>query len=537
MALSQQTREPDNVQLLTFPSVDDRMSKVSVVHVDGIYDKGRTRSNRAEALAIVGEIMRRLKNEKLSQRSIGVVSFSQVQKDLIEDMLMDELSKYPELEQKALQSDEPIFIKNLENVQGDERDVILFSVGYGPDKNGIVSMNFGPLNNQGGERRLNVAVSRARYEMIIYSTLRAEQIDLKRTKSKGVEGLKNFLAFAERGTVVFPAMAVGIKNKRNLVTLIANEIAERGYKVDTQVGSSHFKVDMAVVDPDNVNKYILGILCDGENYYETKTTRDREIVQPSVLAMLHWNVMRVWSVDWYESKEKVIDRIMSKLNDIKHSSVEGCHLEQQFASNIKNNTFSINDESVVKQENDCETEYVFADITPICDSSGIDTVISSVSAVSCQLRDIIVTEQPITNTLLYKRISHIWNLNRVTSRLQIMIDSLLTSNYYQDTLSDTIKIYWENANNSNNYRSYRINSHRDILDIPIIEVMNAARYVVSQQISLPVEDLKRLTSQVLGFSRKGTNVDYSTGRAVSNLISRNVLIEKDGVIFSTEKSS
>jgi len=524
-------------KLFTFPSIDDRMSKVSVVHINGIYDKGRTRSNRAEALAIVGEIMRRLKDEDLSQRSIGVVSFSQVQKDLIENMLTDELSKYPELEQKVSQCDEPIFIKNIENVQGDERDVILFSVGYGPDSNGNVSMNFGPLNNRGGERRLNVAVSRARYEMIIYSTLRAEQIDLKHTKSKGVEGLKNFLAFAERGTVVFPTTAAGIKNKRNLVTLIANEIAERGYKVDTQVGSSHFKVDMAVVDPNNANKYILGILCDGENYYETKTTRDREIVQPSVLTMLHWNVMRVWSVDWYENKEKVIDRIMSKLDDIKHNGVEGCHLEQQFASNIKNNTFSINDESVVKQVNNCEAEYVFADITPVCDSSDIDTVISSASAVSRQLRDIIITEQPITNTLLYKRISHIWNLNRVTSRLQIMIDSLLTSNYYQDTLSDTIKIYWENANSSNNYISYRINSNRDILDIPIVEVMNAARYVVSQQISLPVEDLKRLTSQVLGFSRKGTNVDYSTGRAVSNLISRNVLIEKNGIIFSMETSS
>lgn len=102
-------------------------------------------------------------------------------------MLIEELNKYPELEEKAFQSNEPIFIKNLENVQGDERDIILFSIGYGPDRNGNVSMNFGPLNNQGGERRLNVAVSRARYEMIIFSTLRSEQIDLKRTKSKGVK--------------------------------------------------------------------------------------------------------------------------------------------------------------------------------------------------------------------------------------------------------------------------------------------------------------------------------------------------------------
>ena len=160
-------------KLYTFPSVDDRISKVRL-RVDGSYDKGRTRSNRAESEAIVNEILRRLRTPELSGKSIGVVSFSQVQQNLIEDMLLEELSKYPELEEKAYQCDEPIFIKNLENVQGDERDIILFSIGYGPDKNGNVSMNFGPLNNKGGERRLNVAVSRARYEMIIFSTLRSD---------------------------------------------------------------------------------------------------------------------------------------------------------------------------------------------------------------------------------------------------------------------------------------------------------------------------------------------------------------------------
>ena len=173
--------------------MDDRVSKVRLVQVDGTYDKGRTRSNHAEAEAIVKEILNRLRTPEVPEKSIGVVSFSQVQQNLIEDMLIEELNKYPELEEKAFQSNEPIFIKNLENVQGDERDIILFSIGYGPDRNGNVSMNFGPLNNQGGERRLNVAVSRARYEMIIFSTLRSEQIDLKRTKSKGVNPVIDFI--------------------------------------------------------------------------------------------------------------------------------------------------------------------------------------------------------------------------------------------------------------------------------------------------------------------------------------------------------
>ena len=146
-------------KLYTFPSVDDRQSKVTYVPVDGVYDMGKTRCNKAEAEAIVKEVIRRLSDSELSKRSIGIVSFSKVQQDLIEDTLEKELAKHHDLEAKAYEAEEPIFIKNLENVQGDERDVILFSVGYGPDENGKVSMNFGPLNNVGGERRLNVAVS------------------------------------------------------------------------------------------------------------------------------------------------------------------------------------------------------------------------------------------------------------------------------------------------------------------------------------------------------------------------------------------
>ncbi|MGN1135968.1 MAG: DEAD/DEAH box helicase, partial [Oscillospiraceae bacterium] len=177
-------------KLLTFPSHNDLVSEVSIVHPEGFYDKGKTKHNKAEAKAVVAEIIRRLSDENLRNDSIGVVTFSSVQQNLIDDMLCEEWAKHPELEEFDQKSAEPIFIKNLENVQGDERDVILFSVGYGPDENGNVSMNFGPLNRDGGWRRLNVAISRARKSMIVYSVLRHEQIDLSRTRSEGVAGLK-----------------------------------------------------------------------------------------------------------------------------------------------------------------------------------------------------------------------------------------------------------------------------------------------------------------------------------------------------------
>ena len=296
-------------RLITFPSADDRQMKVNFVFVEGTYDKGGRRSNRAEAKAIVDEIVRRLRDEKLRRQSIGVVAFSVAQQNLVEDVLNDTLEADRQLADWADAMYEPIFVKNLENVQGDERDVILFSVGYGPDKDGNVSMNFGPLNNAGGERRLNVAVSRARCEMMVFSTMHSSQIDLRRSKAKGVEGLKHFLEYAEFHTL----STIERKEEEHPVTGVADEIAEalrdRGYDVELGVGRSRFKVDLAVASRNNDSKYCLGILLDGETYRDTQTTRDREIVQPGVLQGLAWRVMRVWSVDWLNNPERLLERI------------------------------------------------------------------------------------------------------------------------------------------------------------------------------------------------------------------------------------
>lgn len=299
--------------LLTFPSIDDHVAKVTLVPVNGVYDKGRTRSNPDESKAIVSEIIRRLSDAELHKYSIGVVAFSKVQGDLIEDDLLEALDKNPQLKEIAMNGKEPIFVKNLENVQGDERDVILFSIGYGADKNGKVSMNFGPLNNAGGERRLNVAVSRARYEMMVFSTLKSSQIDLKRSNAKGVEGLKGFLEFAETGKLPFVSGTTHNYSTNVMVEQICDALARKGYITESFVGRSNFKVDIAVSTREHPEKFILGILCDGRTYFETKTTRDREIVQPGVLRMLNWRVMRVYSIDWYENRERALDQILQEL--------------------------------------------------------------------------------------------------------------------------------------------------------------------------------------------------------------------------------
>ncbi|HBP38927.1 MAG TPA: DNA helicase, partial [Clostridiales bacterium] len=316
-------------KLLTFPSPNDLVSRVRLIPVDGVYDRGRTKQNPAEARAVVAEIVRRLEDPVLSRQSLGVVSFSSVQQNLIEDYLTEVFRERPELEERAMQGIEPVFIKNLENVQGDERDVILFSVGYGPDKTGRVSLNFGPLNREGGWRRLNVAVSRARSEMLVFSTIQADQLDEARTGSQGVAGLKAFLEYAQRGR---PALAITAgqaettapagrserSEQASLAARIANALEENGYQTQLLVGSSGYRIDIGIIDPDRPGEYILGILCNGATYRDARTTRDREILQQSVLKQLGWQLHQIWAVDWWENPAKEIRRILQHLEELRH---------------------------------------------------------------------------------------------------------------------------------------------------------------------------------------------------------------------------
>jgi len=299
-------------KLLTFPSADDLDKKVTFEYVAGKYDKGNSRTNKQEAEAIVLYIKNHL--EAGRKESVGVVTFSQTQQVLIEDLLQKLYQENTFLEEKALQAEEPIFIKNLENVQGDERDIILFSIGYGAVEDGKLSMNFGPLNREGGWRRLNVAVTRARYEMKVFSSLKADQIDLNRTKAEGVKGLKGFLNFAEKGLLPQNVNTTNGVQKQNLIESICKYLNENGLEVKTNIGTSAYKLDIGIVDPKNKDQYVLGILVDGENYIQTQTTNDRELLIPSVLEGLGWKIHRIWTLDWIKNKDKIVAEIKQKIN-------------------------------------------------------------------------------------------------------------------------------------------------------------------------------------------------------------------------------
>ncbi len=523
-------------KLYTFPSVDDRSSKVRFIPVSGTYDYGKSRSNRSEAEAIVAEVVRRLQDDELSKRSIGIVSFSKVQQDLIEDILVEELSKSPQLEKRAWDVGEPLFVKNLENVQGDERDIILFSVGYGPDKSGRVSMNFGPLNNSGGERRLNVAVSRARYEMMVFSTLQPEQIDLNRSRARGVEGLKRFLEFAKSGRMPVVSTQVQEDMDISLVESIATELRLHGYEVDTFVGRSRFKVDLAVIDPKHPENYLLGIVCDGRNYYNTPTQRDREICQPGVLQGLGWNLMRVWSIDWFLNREQVTDRIIDRLEAItsglseepptpsKPSTTKSFERSSAKAETpspsplLSSIPFSVSEDELVEvSSNDNEVPYKAADIPQRYANKTQDILMLARRQVSQDIKDIIDCEQPVTIGHIRKRILHIYGQSRTTERLQHLLERALASCYVDPLSVPGNATYWASASAASGYDKYRKASGRDIEDIPLVEIRNATLLALRQQLSLSVSDLLSQISRLFGFQRRTPKTIQLITRAIEVL--------------------
>ena len=305
--------------LITFPAPVTRDRAVSLRRVSGAWSRGKSRTNQAEAEAIVAEVVARLADpgfvdEAGRRLTLGVITLNAEQQKLIEDLLDRARRARPELEPYfADDAAEPVVVKNLETVQGDERDVILLGIGYGPETPDapVMAMNFGPLNRGGGWRRLNVAITRARREMVVFTSFPPNLIDLNRTSAQAVRDLKHFLEFAERGPQALGEAIAGSVGgfESPFEQAVARALRERGWTVVPQIGVSRFRIDLGVVHPDSPGDFLLGVECDGASYHSAATARDRDKVREAVLAALGWRLARVWSTDWWIDARGALDRL------------------------------------------------------------------------------------------------------------------------------------------------------------------------------------------------------------------------------------
>jgi len=313
-------------KLVTFPGphVPDAETSdrcVEFVSVpDGVYVRGKGQdagTNRKEARKVAELVFQHFRTRP--DRSLGVIAFSERQQTAIDDELRRLRNVNPEFEPFfSDDSEEPFFIKNLENVQGDERDTILFSVGYGHDQNGKLSMNFGPLNKEGGERRLNVAVTRAKYQVKLVSSIHPHDMDLSRTDKKGPALLKYYMEFAQRGPSSL-AREIELPSDPEFDSPFEEEVCraleERGLTLHRQIGCAGYRLDLAIVDDVHPGLYLLGIECDGATYHSSKMARDRDRLRQQILEEMGWRgrILRIWSSDWIHNRDAQVERVLQAL--------------------------------------------------------------------------------------------------------------------------------------------------------------------------------------------------------------------------------
>ena len=339
-------------RLVTFPAPKTESGAVTLHKVRGVYSRGEGRFNQKEAEAIakfaVKQLNSWLKLAEEDRLTLGIITFNMQQQELILDLLDRARRRNPALEWFFEdEREEPVIVRNLENVQGDERDVMLFSITFGPDKAGKMSMSFGAVNKDGGEKRLNVAVTRARRELHVFASITADDIDLSRTAALGVEHLKGFLDYAERGSVALPATESGSLGgtESPFEAAVVRALEAKGWRVRTQIGVSGFRIDLAVVHPDKSGAYLAGIECDGATYHRSATARDRDEIRESVLRRLGWEILRIWSTDWFKNQSKVAKEIDGELKDI----LEKSRLDAQKAETIDDEQSGFETEKVRSQ--------------------------------------------------------------------------------------------------------------------------------------------------------------------------------------------
>lgn len=449
--------------LLTFPSPEMEHGGVRFRHLaDARYDKGKSRTNRVEAAALVQELVSRLRNPRLPRRSYGVVTFSQAQQVLVENLLDEERRKFPEIEHHFGDDPpvegEPVFVKNLENVQGDERDVIFFSICYGFDEAGKLSMNFGPLNRDGGERRLNVAVTRAKHEVLVFSGLRGDQIDLTRTRARGVRDLKHFLDYAERGHQALIAATSSSHDAdadSEFERMVATRIRNAGYDVHHQVGCSEYRIDLAVVDPKAPGRYLLGVECDGATYHRAATARDRDKLRQAVLEDLGWTLHRIWSTDWWHNADSEMEKLLAAIS----AAAEAREIEVAASDEQHPDGESPGMEPRVSSVSTPQSApYTLTDFSDFTDRISWDRFYSADYDLTLRelIGHVLDVEGPIADTLLVNRIARAHGLQRSGRMIIERVMGISKSHFHvrPDPLGGTF--VWRDIDLSATWSIYRI---------------------------------------------------------------------------------
>ena len=409
-------------ELFIVPSPDrDRNESGLQFHFfsEGRFDRGNSQKNHVEAVAIAKAVLQHARTRP--DLSLGVGAMSVRQRQAISDEIELLRRDHVEMEQFISQrhSHEPFFVKNLENIQGDERDVIMISIGYGRSKSDDkMYQNFGPLNADGGQRRLNVLISRAKQRCEVFSSITAEDIRIDERSKEGVIALKTFLKYAETGVLGGPVFT-GKAADSPFEEAVQELLVKHGFQVDNQVGVAGFFIDLAVVDPDVPGRYLLGIECDGATYHSAPSARDRDRLRQEILEAHGWSIHRIWSTDWFQRAQNETDRLLRSISAVKANRQVALPIPKSVSAPVA--PVRVAREAPAQRVDDDEGEgvgsaYVQSWFKP--GNSQLQPHEVPVASMAHTVGRIVDDEGPIHFEEIVSRVRDLWGLGRAGSRIQ-----------------------------------------------------------------------------------------------------------------------
>jgi very-short-patch-repair endonuclease len=496
----------------------------------GGYDRGRTATNVTEADIVADAVCAFATN--YPNKSLGVGTFSVAQRDVIRDRIDARRRAAPKLEAFFSASRaNPFFVKNLESIQGDERDVIFISIGYGRDADGRLVQSFGPLNAEGGERRLNVLISRARERCEVFSPISDEDIDLS-SRKPGVVALRDFLRFAEKGYMDAPERS-GRAFDSDFEESVANFLIGRGYAVHGQVGMAGFYIDLGVLSDKNATRYLLGVECDGATYHSSRSARDRDRIRQAILESRGWRIHRIWSSDWFNRRSAEEHRLLDALHrtqaapppeplqpptipTLEHASALPA---KEFGAQVQRVTIPY-------------TEATFRVNSSAMPHEAQQQAVDAV-------RRIIEIEAPIHEDEVGRRLATVWGLERAGSRIQETASRALQLLARRREVQSN-GLFWRAMNSGPVVARDRSNTQSSTLrradHLPPAEIAVTAEGIVRESIAVPMDQLVVEVARRLGFQRTGPELQAAILASIRAALGETFLQEADGTVMLVKRT-
>ena len=500
----------------------------------GGYDRGKTARNVLEAEEVanaVAEFARAHPN-----KTLGVGTFSVAQRDAIRDLVEDRRRREPEIEPFfSLSRERPFFVKNLESIQGDERDVIFISVGYGRDRDGRLTASFGPINNDGGERRLNVLISRARERCEVFGSITADDVDARSGKA-GVRALKEFLQFAEKGYFAIPRQTHRTFDS-DFEESVASFLVKSGYKVEPQIGMAGFYVDLGVMAPGDESKYALGIECDGAAYHSSRSARDRDRIRQEILESRGWTIYRIWSTDWFhrrpDQERQLLDAVERACSAKAEASVIQPVVTNDHGSESIGTQLSFPNAQDVSRESTVEYEEATFRVkwTEEPHQAPLENIKDTVN-------HIVRIEGPIHAEEIARRLATVWGLDRAGSRIQKVTDDGLRALARENRLTPD-GLFWSLSGANERRVRNRANSRSQTLRkaeyLPPAEIVWAAAEILDECVRVQRDELVIEVARRFGFQRTGQDLRDAISQAISSKIDKD--FSKDDDDFLTLRTT